>query len=191
MCFIDMDGVLADFLGDAFRLHNHSNPYNSGLVGEVDLVTYLGLRDRDQFFKDMDFEFWANLPTTAYCHDIISAIYSKIDRRDTAILSSPAKHPNCIAGKLEWINRHVPFYSNRYVFAHNKYFCAGEHKMLIDDFERNVVEFIEAGGEAFLLPTLWNSRYAEVNDAIPLLTEFLDKCLIKFGSVSIAENTAQ
>jgi 5'(3')-deoxyribonucleotidase len=180
-CFLDMDGILVDFTGGACKVWNRANPYTSGLAnGAYDLDKFLDIPP-EEFWKPMDHAFWRDLSATSDSGAIIELVKRYFEPKNIAILSAPFNSVSA-SGKVEWLQQNLPEFSRRYILAPKKYFCASADTVLIDDFDRNVDEFNAAGGNAFLLPRPWNSRYSESDKALELLAEFLE-ITCKRGSV--------
>lgn len=67
--------------------------------------------------------------------------------------------PDCAAAKLDWIDEHLPEYSDRVLVGHPKHLAANEHSILIDDCTKNCEDFTRAGGKAVQCPRPWNDRW--------------------------------
>lgn len=111
-------------------------------------------------------EFWASVPPSRelslvfQCADYVGA-------ENVCILSSPTLDPDCLAGKLEWIQRFLPKrYQRQYLIGPRKHFCARPDALLIDDRDQNVKDFIACGGQAILMPRPWNSLNAVSNPGV-------------------------
>ncbi len=50
----------------------------------------------------------------------------------------------------------MPNYGRRYLMGPAKHFCSGPGRVLIDDSDKNVIEFLRSGGQAILVPRPWN-----------------------------------
>jgi hypothetical protein len=182
LCLLDQDGVIADFIGGACRTHGLTeNPYKAG-------ETYFDLATREEsevhdvfgleantFWDPMNYEWWSALPKTPDCDELLAVLKEFFGPKNIALCSAPSLNPGCMPGKVEWLKVHAPFLYRQFCFAPNKKFFAGPQRLLIDDREKNTLEFEEAGGKAFLYPRVWNRRHAEEPDAVKLLTEFLHR----------------
>lgn len=168
VCFLDMDGVLVDFTGGAFKLHGRSIP-----VSEIqwDFCSQMGFDGTDDtaFWAPMGFEFWRDLDwTTEGCDllDKIELIFGGPE--NVCLLSSPCKTPGCIDGKLAWIAKNAPQYSRRNLIGKPKELVASPHKILVDDYDANVEKFAKAGGRTVLIPRSWNRRRNETSPVFGL-----------------------
>lgn len=170
---LDMDGVIADFLGGAARAHDRPWPYDDPkALGVWETADLWGITVAEFWAPLRGADYWADLEPTADGFDILEAVEDAFGDR-VCLLTTPSKDPECPAGKLRWIAKHVPQYENRYLMGPSKEFCTGPNRLLIDDRDENVERFVAAGGTAFLLPRPWNKRHAE--PALPALREFLNQ----------------
>jgi 5'(3')-deoxyribonucleotidase len=178
--FIDMDGVLVDFvqgLHEALRVSYDVDkyPYDRN---KYDLFPDVINRAPGRSMHDLytachKSDFWFNLKWDRRANEILNTIerYTK----DAYIATYPMQDPQAWVGKLQWIDKHMPDYRGRVLLmtAHKK-LLANEHALLIDDKEDNVDQFIANGGGAFLVPQPWNSAHAKFNrDWIGELDTFL------------------
>lgn len=163
--FVDMDGVLVDFVGGVLKSHSLPLSTIKRFEGAYDIAAVLNMKPRD-FWRhlDEDRRFWAELEPTPECFEIMARLESYFDRKDIYLLSSPAISPDCFSGKAEWVAAHLPTYMNRLFLMNKKHFCAAPGRLLIDDSDTNVAKFKSAGGAAVLLPRPWNSRHAELRN---------------------------
>lgn len=169
--FLDMDGVIADFVTPTCELHKRPNPY---LTGETEYnmcklfdVTY------EDFIRGMEMDFWVDLPKTPFADDVVDLVLSKFDIDDICILTAPTDNAGCIPGKREWIIKHFPQLKNNMIFTGQKQFCAHGNALLIDDHDRNIELFKVNGGKTILFKQPWNSsKFFE--DPIPELIKDLN-----------------
>lgn len=109
------------------------------------------------FWEHFKREFWANVTPTPWCFDLIDLCCEFVPKEQIAICTSPTKCGDCMAGKLDWIDKHMPPWLHRqYIMTPRKEFCAAPGVVLIDDAEENTVSFNKAGGWWITLPQPWN-----------------------------------
>lgn len=149
--FIDMDGVLADFVGGAALFHKKDR----WSVVTSDITECWNMPKED-FWKPLGYDFWVNLPKTEEADYIIGLCEEELPSENIAILTSPCKTNGCSDGKREWINKHFPKYKKRILMGSAKHFCASPDALLIDDSDDKIAKFVNAGGEGFLYPRPWN-----------------------------------
>jgi 5'(3')-deoxyribonucleotidase len=160
--YLDIDGVLANFLGSLHRVFKL--PY------EYEKYPYpFGLWDMfSKMHPDMPFDiingachesFWANLK---WMHDgrrIYDTVMTHFD--DIKLLTTPMPNPGSWTGKYKWVLSELGpcMAKNLIVTTTSKDIVAGPGSLLIDDRDENVEEFREAGGKAILVPRPWNKLY--------------------------------
>lgn len=156
--YLDMDGVVTDAhrdfsvaLGRPDLIHNHS-------PGVFHLRDVLGISE-EEFWSKINAggsEFWANMTELPWARQL----YDDLCRSaDVVFLSKPSYDPNCVKGKLEWLQR---FTGDRgfenYIFTSRKELLAGKRRYLIDDRSENCQAFADAGGIAFQFPAYWAGK---------------------------------
>jgi 5'(3')-deoxyribonucleotidase len=159
ICFLDMDDVLADFVGAALHKHGFANPYlRPECRGHWEIAEQLGV-PQAEFWKPLeDYQFWATLPKTDYA-DAIVKLVEKYFGNSVAVCTSPSRYIGCMNAKYEWMHTNYPHLEKKMVFTRAKGLCARGGNWLIDDKDRNVREFCAGGGYGILLPRLWNSGW--------------------------------
>ncbi len=139
--YCDMDGVLCDFKKHAEK------------VTGVSIAKWSNLSKSEKWgpIKE-DRYFWSTMPWMAGGRQL----WSFISMYKPHILSAYVEEsfdPNCIPGKTEWLRRNAGMTNrskiNRVRRNEKKLFAKkGSPSILIDDYEKNVREFINAGGKA-------------------------------------------
>lgn len=169
MIFLDMDGVVADFVGAACKVHGKE-------VEGVDCWNFFekwGISE-DEFWEPVNAggrDFWANLEPFPWFDELVSAV--KAADKDFFVLTKPSRQASCLAGKLDWIHRHFGSRFRNYIFAPDKSPLAAPGRLLIDDSDDNVKGFREAGGVAYLFPQPWNASRQSASDDFFWLRETL------------------
>jgi len=158
--FLDLDGVLADWIGGVCRLYgidrslaeNTTGPYQdiSDVLGVSTNALWRAVDEAgSRFWAELDRYPWAR-PLFEYCEAIAP----------TTILTSPSWHPTSLSGKLEWLNRHLRWRGEKafrqYLIGPDKVACARPGALLIDDRDSQCEAFRAAGGSAILFPQPWN-----------------------------------
>jgi hypothetical protein len=169
-CFIDLDGVVCDFVRGAFKFHGKSLPWN-----EVcwNFPEKLGIADAD-FWKPLGEDFWANLEPTAEFLGIMETVLSHFEKDKVFLLSSPCHTPGCPTGKTRWVERHLPDFTRRLLLTNAKHVLARRGRLLIDDHQVNCDSWWTHKGEAFLFPRPWNQSAASEPKAVEKLKKFLE-----------------
>lgn len=166
--FLDMDGVIADFAGGAFKAHGRPNPYEEAENrGEFHFDKIWRVSD-EEFWAPINARgagFWANLEKTKEADQIVAALTEWVGIDNICILSAPSADPRCIPGKLEFLAREFPQIKHT-MFGSAKHLLAGPDKWLVDDKDLNVNGFRNNGGSAILVPRPWNSLHCSNIDVM-------------------------
>ena len=151
ICFLDLDGVLVDFVGGALKLHGKELPHHET---SWDFMAQLGIGP-EAFWSPMGEDFWANLEPTPEMPHIVELVESHFNR-DVYLCTSPCQTPGCTTGKARWVEKHLPNYRRKLILLGGKDLFAGPNRVLIDDHDKNVEAWRLAGGMAVLVPRPWN-----------------------------------
>lgn len=176
--YLDMDGIVADFVLSACRLHNRMDLYGSWPKGEWDMATVFGQSDSVMWGLINKTEgFWSNLEKTHDADDI----YKICEQQEAELnfLSSPAfAHSAC--EKLEWADKYYKGLPT--ILCRQKYrICASEYDFLVDDSDKNVELWRGVGGRAFLYPRPWNAAHAREATALADLSKELTRWRVRLG----------
>lgn len=170
-CFLDMDGVLVDFVEGYCSLKNLKTPYydpdNFGKWDVTQIFIEQGhFEERDRWIG-CNKDFWAKLRPMRDADGIVKLLEDRFGQKHIVILSRPVVHTRdtrltaqCIEGKLEWLAKWYPQYYERVWFGKHKEQVAHAQSLLIDDSDENVENYKKAGGPAILVPRLWNSGHS-------------------------------
>ncbi len=160
--FIDLDGVLVDFVRGVIR------KFNSPLrVEEVQwhLEPQFGFADPAEFWAALGANFWATLSCTPESYVLLAQLEQLVGHGRIALLSSPGTGNHAYIareGKARWVENHLPpCYSRSLVLAGAKHNLAGPHKVLIDDHDENIDAWSKAGGVAVPVPRPWNRWHSQ------------------------------
>jgi 5'(3')-deoxyribonucleotidase len=160
--FIDLDGVLADFISAAFVVHlSHYDPTTYPRM-EWSIAKVLGITE-DQFWQKIDAaepNFWPKLSPYEWSEAIVAHAQASAER--VAFLSTPSLHPSCHYGKRQWASKYFP--KVELILCKSKELLAAPGRILIDDNDGNVTKWRKAGGIGILFPQPWNSNHQFCDD---------------------------
>lgn len=154
--FVDLDGVLVDFIQGVCDKHKRSNPYVDSTVHgyRIEKIWNMPL---SEFWAPLDENFWETLPWMPDGQKILSLIEKSFE--NVYLLTSASGDPRAAFGKYAWVDRHLTHYRDRLLIGHCKHICAGKDRVLFDDVEDNTIQFCNSGGIGVLVPRPWNKLY--------------------------------
>lgn len=154
VCYLDMDGVLVDFVKGALAAHDRTLPPAEVLW---DFPSQIGFKGNEaSFWAPLGHAFWYNLDWTGEGVELLDGLEDLFGDR-VVLMTSPCATPGAVEGKVDWIRRRLPRYSRQFFVGPAKHLAAGPGKILVDDHDGNVTEFRACGGAAVLVPRPWNS----------------------------------
>jgi hypothetical protein len=171
--FLDIDDVLNTFTMSALYQvgcdveHHGLSQYRSEWGYDIvraanELHPYRRFTKRE-FWESLRRRFWSTISKSSPCDHIIERSFELVGEDRVCLLSAPTLDPDCLAGKVEWIEAMLPKPLHRqYAISPRKHFFARPDTLLIDDKQCNVEAFKAAGGAAFTFPAPWN-QYAGHN----------------------------
>ena len=137
--FVDMDGVLVDFVSGYLELTDISKQEMDDLDDS----------DPESFWEPISkagFDWWATLDWMPDGKDL----WNFIEPYNPTILSAPTKikTKTCILGKKIWIWREIG--NIPMIFEKDKYKYADDNHILIDDTENKISDWVAQGGIGIL-----------------------------------------
>lgn len=176
--FLDMDGVLADFATglksallsagyDDDVITNQWSCWNQGLPCPIPDEEFWGPVNRGGE------EFWERLPRLPWVDDLV-ALAEDLCGDDWHVLSAPSRCPTSYTGKIRWLHREFGRTFDRFLLTPHKYlFAKVPGAVLVDDRDKNVHDFLRAGGRAVLFPQEWNAAAEHSRDPMNYVREQL------------------
>lgn len=152
--FMDLDGVLADFVGGVLDQHGRTDIPISSV--RWNLEDQLGIT-AEQLWADKGFDFWYYLDPLPDGMELLRRVEALVGLDKVGILSSPCDTEGCRDGKQQWVNKHLPQYRKRLFLGSAKELFAGPTKILVDDYDGNAQKFYQAGGWSVLPARPWNA----------------------------------
>lgn len=151
MIFLDLDGVIVNFTKGFAQKAKVALPPKSYLeYGHMEKV----LGKRVWTYK-LDYDFWINLDPYPWSNDLVDLVESY--DKDFRFLSAAVYDQGAWSGKYQWLKNHFgQKYTKKLIICiSDKSFAARDKKsILIDDRDKNIKNFIAAGGSAIT----WKER---------------------------------
>lgn len=190
--FLDMDEVLADFVGGACRAWGITREvveqyWPAGAWDIIPPLTVALSKQRcpgtsgfppsmghDEFWEHINGseDYWLDLEALPWARVVTNLMYWVTD--DWYIVSAPSRCPYSYSGKVKWLQRFFSPAFNRFVLTSHKHLLAGPNTLLIDDRDSNVEEFVAAGGAGIVFPRHHNSQHLFKSDPVKYLKNALE-----------------
>ena len=172
IAFVDMDGIVVDMVGHLIKRLGYQPEiiYNNWPKGSYYIYDAINLTEKETH-DIMDEGFWLTATLTEEAEELMEIITNKFNQ--VAFLTMPVRRRGCIDGKHAWRDRYFP--EIPIITTEVKYYLAAPDKLLIDDYDQNISQFVEYGGKGILLPRHWNSQHERKSEAITVLREALSK----------------
>lgn len=179
---LDMDGVIADFMTAICKAHGRPNPYYDPVTeekarGTFDTEKIWGITP-EEFWAPIQgyaLDFWETIEKTPEADQIIRLVSREFGVDNVAILTAPSKDAGSVPGKRAWMDKNYPAFSKRMIFTSAKEFLAGGNRFLIDDRDKNIQGFEEAGGTGILVPRPWNRSWRLEKAVVKVIEEGLER----------------
>jgi 5'(3')-deoxyribonucleotidase len=160
LIFLDMDGVLCDFLGAALAAFGMTFDPKTYPRGLWECWEHIGV-SKGEFWNVIDGigeSFWENLDPYPWTRQLVS----ELKKCGTVVISTaPSTCPTSYSGKRMWLQRMRMGHMDS-MFGVKKHLMAREGRILIDDGHHNIDAWEQHGGTAITFPQPWN--YAEPVD---------------------------
>lgn len=130
--YCDMDGVLTDF----------DRQFES--LSGVDPSTYIEMYGKKRFWNLIDTggeEFWSEMNWTAGGRKL----WKFLEPHSPVLLSTPSTDPKSRTGKKKWVEVNLDP-SPKLLLSFRKELYATPTSILIDDMDKNLIKWKEAGG---------------------------------------------
>jgi FMN phosphatase YigB (HAD superfamily) len=168
---LDLDGVLADFDGGVCALFGADPPVHEHAGAAINEA--IGV-SRAQMWARIDRagrRFWEDLVPTPFADELdqLARSYGSL-----FVATSPSLSPSSAAGKIRWIQKRYGRNFRDFAIIPRKDLLAAADRVLVDDTERHVSAFREAGGKAILVPTRGNGRLEQGADPMAAVRKALD-----------------
>ena len=181
-CFLDMDGVLADFVGGVCKAHNRTCYDKPEHLGEFQLEKCWGITAEAFWRPTNNWDFWFNLEKTPEADAIVELAFRNFGEKNVAILTSPSLDRSCVPAKRAWVEKYYPSLAKGMIFSWGKGMIGGPGRVLVDDRDRNVEDWDAAEGYGVLMPRPWNRWHQSADWPMVVIKEQIDTAMYVGGS---------
>lgn len=150
---LDGDGCIIDWMDSACRILGvdlEDSVIRNRLKTEK-LENLVGKAAMWGAIQKEGYSFWANLKPFEWTNVFYTGLKQLVNDQ-VYICTAPSSDPQSAAGKMYWCKKHLRCEHKQIVITQSKWLLASPDSFLIDDDERKVRSFREAGGHAFLFP---------------------------------------
>lgn len=168
MIFLDLDGVLVDFVGSVMRLHGRTFDRTEWPRGCWNIHDVLGIPEVCMWERidAAGSAFWANLMPYSWAYELIALAELSGKFR---ICTAPSMSVHSAHGKAIWLEKHGLTAAS--IFCRDKHLLAAPGRTLIDDSPINCERWQAAGGTAVLFPQPWNRSELTVEEVKDFITD--------------------
>ena len=183
--FIDLDGVLGDWVGAVCKLFGMSYEELRSKWDPADYHVNKGLGvSRSEMYRRIGKagrEFWTNIEPYPWASELFNLCNDKVP---TVVLTNSGLNADAAAGKIEWMKKHLKDSRSsgtfdKWLIGKDKDMCANPGCLLIDDKDSNVHDFRNSGGSAILFPQYWNASHLMEEQAFELVKKRISE--LQFG----------
>lgn len=176
MIIFDLDGVLVNFCGAAYKIHGREHNLDAEPTEFDFFLTDPWNITADEFWapiNDAGPEWWATIPQFSWTDHLISlaASYDNL-----AVATACSHHAHSAMGKVVAMQAMFGSSFRDYFITPRKWYLGREGTVLIDDLESNCKKFEEYGGSAILFPQPYNSNKHHIGDRLGYVRQQLEHC---------------
>ncbi len=184
--YLDMDGVLADFVGGAVNAHGYLFMKNQLIntrtgeevnweAGNYNINEVLGMSIKDFWTPLNEDGFWLRLGHYPWAEKLIAYAQNLVGIDNVWIASSPSLSARCAKEKIMWMRQHFPCIPiQNIIITRNKWIYSEEDSVLVDDSDEVLGKWQEQDGRGILFPQWWNSAYKYIDKRWEIVTEKLN-----------------
>ena len=173
--FLDLDDTLNTFTMSAlaevgcpvglFDFDKFDPSWGMDIVRAANMLHGSRTFSKQEFWDSLSHKFWRSVPPSKECWRIAESCVQLVGQENVCILT--AFHPDfeqsyVASAKSQWIHDFLPrWMQSNFLIGPNKIPCADPGALLVDDSDKNVRGFRDAGGHAILVPRPWNTMHGE------------------------------
>lgn len=150
MILLDMDGVLCNFVQASLDVHERTEKHDD--IKTWGYYSDWGMSDADFWNKCSGVAFWATLTEYPWAGQLVATADSLAEHYFLTAPSS-TRRAECIVGKEQWLLGQC----YRMIPTEHKHLLAAPGRVLVDDSEKNITNWIKNGGIGVGLKQPWNN----------------------------------
>jgi 5'(3')-deoxyribonucleotidase len=171
---LDMDGCICNWLGGVCKVFNkdYEQILANWTLGSFGVDKELGISE-DEMWDEINKNetFWEDLEPYPHTQELLSLLKSY---GSIYICTAPSRNPACAAGKMKWLQKHLPEIGRDFVITPQKWLLAKHGTVLVDDTDKVVDEFFKHGGSIVRFPQRWNINYHLIDKQLEYVKNTLD-----------------
>jgi hypothetical protein len=104
------------------------------------------------------------MPECEGAKEMFDLLVSTVERSMSGhvfVLTHALPNTECYAGKFAWLQKFTGSRKPPLMTAEHKALLAKKDRILIDDMDKNISPFTEAGGHGVLIPRPWNTAFGK------------------------------
>ena len=138
-------------------------------------IPLVGEFDYDTFWFGLQAHLWSACPLTKHCESLYIACMDLVGPNNVFVATSPTKNPNSASGKMQWIQKSLhKFLHRNYFITPRKERLSAPGRLLIDDNQTHLVNWVDRGGTTFRVPKPWNQPHYYNGDDTRAIMEFIE-----------------
>ncbi len=165
--FLDMDGVLVDFVTGCLKIHNRPEKHDD--IKDWNFYKHWGMSDKDFWSKFSTPGFWYNLELYPWAKDF----YESLKKYGEVVIStSPSSDPLCVQEKISFCKDKLGVPSSNIMVGSRKELLAAPDRFLIDDYTVNIDKFRNNKGVGLLFEQPWNNSIMNHEGCLEFIRQY-------------------
>jgi len=167
--YIDIDGVLADFVTGTMYSDEYKDLFDQAGVSEDEIHDFnfyhlagVEFTDWETWLYQTETDFWCGLPAYDYANDLIDLV-TKYDPAFKYL--SHAVNDDAKVGKHSWVAKQFKNGSGNLICVNRAKdkakFATCPDDVLVDDLPSNILQWQAAGGTGILWGQAWNENHSD------------------------------
>lgn len=163
--YVDMDGVVCNFIQSAIEAHQGISPVGDMVVSQVESWNFfeeVGMTWEEFFQPVLEWKgFWEYIPAYSHAAEFLFGIDALVKESGldvtVSFCSTPIDDPDCYSGKLKWLKSHGFLnLADNLMLVKDKNTLIRTDAILVDDRQETVDTWRAEGGMGVLYPRQWN-----------------------------------